>query len=176
MSGTSNEWIKERGIPTLGLNPKQTSWDLLCPVAYKSYQCVSLRNRLPLKLYVFLKNIILHSIMCEISWTVIRTQFYRLLSEKVHKDPNGPFRPGAIIVLHSNDITSLLASVLNKYSTLSWPHSSSRRKGHSLQGYTGWMTEIQWKIARSKRPVSVIHASFVRRWWKSAFNFDMNKN
>ena len=158
-----NELKKEEYQPW-ALTPNRLLVAFLCPVGYKSYQCVSLRNRFPLKLYVFLKNIVLHSIMCETSWTVIRTQFYRLLSEKLHKDPNGPFRPGAIIVLHSNDITSLLASVLNTYSTLSWPHSSSRKKGHSLQGYTGWMTEIQWKIVRSKKPVSVIHASLVRRW------------
>ena len=46
-------------------NPKETSWGLLEPVAYKSYHCVSLKNRFPMKLDVFLKNIVLHNVMCE---------------------------------------------------------------------------------------------------------------
>ena len=37
---------------------------LLGPVAYNSY-CVSLKNYFPLKLYVFLKNIVLHNIIGE---------------------------------------------------------------------------------------------------------------
>ena len=83
--------------------PKEISWGLSGPVAYKSYHFVSIRNRFPLKLYVYIKNIVLHNIMCETNWIVIviRTQFYTLFCGKsCTKDRNGPFRPGAIIVLN----------------------------------------------------------------------------
>ena len=56
-------------------NPKETSCSLLDPVAYKLFYCVSARNRFPLKLYVFLKNIVLHNIMSDPKWIVISTQF-----------------------------------------------------------------------------------------------------
>ena len=59
------------------LNPKKTSWGLKGPVAYISYHCVSLKNRFLLKRYVFLKNIVLHNIMCETNSIVITTKFYR---------------------------------------------------------------------------------------------------
>ena len=52
-------------------------WRLLGPVAYTSYHCVSLKNRPPLKLHLFHKNIVLHNIMCETNCTVIRAKFYR---------------------------------------------------------------------------------------------------
>ena len=61
-------------------NPKETSWGLFGlkgPVAYISYHSVSLKNRFLLKRYVFLENIVLHNIMCEINWIVITTKFYR---------------------------------------------------------------------------------------------------
>ena len=58
-------------------NPKETSWGLKGPVAYISYHCVSLKNRFLLKRYVFLKNIVLHNIMCETNWIVITTKFDR---------------------------------------------------------------------------------------------------
>ena len=47
------------------INPKATSWGLKGPIAFISYHCVSLKNRFLLKRYVFLKNIVLHNIMCE---------------------------------------------------------------------------------------------------------------
>ena len=56
--------------------PIETHWGPLGPVAYESYHCVSLKNGFPLKLYVFHKNIVLHNIMCETNWIVIRTKFY----------------------------------------------------------------------------------------------------
>ena len=46
-------------------------------------------------------------------------------------------------MLNLNDITSLLASALNTDSTISGQYSSIGRKGHSLQGYIGGITEIQ---------------------------------
>ena len=46
-------------------------------------------------------------------------------------------------MLNSNDMTSILASALNTDSTVSRLHSSTGRKGYSLQGYIGWMTKIQ---------------------------------
>ena len=49
--------------------------------------------------------------------------------KKLHKRP--PFRPGAIIVLNSNDMTSLFASALNTNSGISGLHSPIGRKGHS---------------------------------------------
>ena len=58
-------------------NPKKTFWGLRGPVAYISYDCESLKNRFLLKRYVFLKNIVLHNIMCETNWSVITTKFYR---------------------------------------------------------------------------------------------------
>ena len=64
-------------------NHKETSCGILGPVAYKSYHCVSAWYRIPLKLYVFLENIVLHNIIGETNWIVIRTQFYRLFCEKV---------------------------------------------------------------------------------------------
>ena len=146
------------------IKPKVTSWGFLGPVAYKSYHCVSVRNRFPLKLYVSLNNVVLQNIMRETNWIVIRTQLYRLFCKKSYSnDWDGPFRPGAILVLNSNDMTSLSASALNTDCTVSGLHSSIGRKGHSLQDYTGWMTEMQWKIAGSKRPFSVLCASFARR-------------
>ena len=99
-------------------------------MAFKSYHCVSVRNRFPLKLDVIPKNIILHNVMCETHWIAIRTQCV-------------PFRPAAILVLNWNDMTSLLASALNTDSAVSGLHSSIGRKGYSLQGYTRWMTEIR---------------------------------
>ena len=63
--------------PIFFLNPKGTSWGLKGPVAYISLHCVSLKNRYLLKRYVFLKNIVLHNIMCETNWIVITTKFYR---------------------------------------------------------------------------------------------------
>ena len=62
---------------SLSFNPKETSWGLKGPVAYISYHCVSLKNRFVLKRYVFLKNIVLHNIICETNWIVITTKFYR---------------------------------------------------------------------------------------------------
>ena len=46
-------------------------------------------------------------------------------------------------MLNLNDIASLLANALNTDSTISGQYSSIGRKGHSLQGYTGGITEIQ---------------------------------
>ena len=46
-------------------------------------------------------------------------------------------------MLNSNVITSLLASALNIDSTVSGLLSSIGRKGHSRQGYAGWMREKQ---------------------------------
>ena len=75
-------------------NPKETSWGLLGQVFYKSYHCVFVRNCFPLKLYVYLKNIVLHNILCEIYWIVFRTQFYRMCCEKVtQKSETGPVGP-----------------------------------------------------------------------------------
>ena len=62
---------------TNSVDPKETSWGLKGPVAYLSYHCVSLKNRFLLKRYVFLKNIVLHNIMCETNWIVITTKFYK---------------------------------------------------------------------------------------------------
>ena len=76
-------------------NQKETSWGLLGPVVYKSYHCVSARNRFPKKLHVFLNNIVLHNIMCETNCTVIKTQFCRLFCEKVtQKTETGLLGPG----------------------------------------------------------------------------------
>ena len=71
------------------VNPEETSWDLLGPMAYKSHHCVSVRNcfPLPLKRYVFLKNIVLHNIVCETNWIEMRTQFYILFWENVTQKP-----------------------------------------------------------------------------------------
>ena len=60
-------------------NPEETSCGLLDPVAYRLYHCVTARNRFHLKLYVFLKNIVLHNIMSQPNWIVVRTQFYSFL-------------------------------------------------------------------------------------------------
>ena len=70
-------------VSVLHLNAKETSWGLKGPVAYISYHCVSLKNRFLLKRYVFLKNIVLHNIICETKWIVITTKFYRFFCEKV---------------------------------------------------------------------------------------------
>ena len=138
-------------------NHKETSWGILGPaVPYKKYHCISVRTRFPLKLYAFLENIDLHNILCETNWIVIRAQFYRLFCEKDTKDRNGPFRSVAVLVLNSNDMTSLSARALNTDSTVSRLHSSSGRKGYSLQVYTGWMTEIQLKSAGSSLSFSKV--------------------
>ena len=77
------------------LNPKETSWGLKGPVAYISYHCVSLKNRFLLKRYVFLRNIVLHNIICETNWIVITTKFYRQFCEKVtQKTETGLLGPG----------------------------------------------------------------------------------
>ena len=76
----SHSVITQYGIIEIAhdlFNPKETSWGLKGPVAYKSYHCVSLKNRFLLKCYVFLKNIVLHNIMCETNWIVKTTKFYR---------------------------------------------------------------------------------------------------
>ena len=52
-------------------------------------------------------------------------------------------------MLNSNDMTSLSTSASNTDFTVSGLHSSIGRRGFSLQVYTGWMTEIQLKIAGS---------------------------
>ena len=140
-------------------NPKETSWDLLGPMTYKLYHCVSVRNCFPWKFYVFLKSIVLHNIMCEKkNWILSGIQFCRLFREKATETTR------ATLVLNLNEMTSLFAAALNTESTASGLHSSIGWKGHSLQGYTGSMTEIQWKIAGSKRPLSVLYASFAQRW------------
>ena len=61
----------------MSVNPKETYWGLKGPVAYISYDWVSLKNRFLLKRYVFHKNIVLHNIVCETNWIVITTKFYR---------------------------------------------------------------------------------------------------
>ena len=77
------------------INPKETSWGLKGPVAYISYHCISLKNRFLLKRYVFLKNIVLHNIMCETKWIVITTKFYRCFCAKVtQKTEMGLLGPG----------------------------------------------------------------------------------
>ena len=57
-------------------------------------------------------------------------------------------------------------------STVSGLHAAIGRKGHSLPGYPGWMTEIQWQITGSKGPFGPLP-------WdgkKGAFHFANNKN
>ena len=70
--------ILQESFIKLYCSPKETSWDTLSPVTYKAYHCISYMNRFPLKLYVFLKNVVLHNVMCEKNWIVITTQFYWL--------------------------------------------------------------------------------------------------
>ena len=108
----------------------------------------------PLKPYVFIKNIVLHNIIGETKRIAIRTQFYRLFCEKITQ---------------KNEMRSLLTSALNTDSTVSGLHFSIGRKGHSLQGYTGWMTERHWKIDGLKRPVSVLYVSFAQNGRKVHF-------
>ena len=115
-------------------NYKETSRGLLGPVAYKWHHCISVRIGFSLKLYAFPKNIVLHNILCETNWIVIRAQFYRLFCEKDIKDRNVPFRPGAILVLNSNDMTSLSASASNTDSTVSGLHSSIRSSDNDSSG------------------------------------------
>ena len=48
-----------------------------------------------MKRYVFLKNIVLHNIVCETNWIVITTKFYRWFCEKVtQKTETGLLGPG----------------------------------------------------------------------------------
>ena len=60
----------------VNIDPNENPWGLLGMVAYKSCHFVSLKKTFPLKLRVFLKNIVLHNIMCETNWIVIKTKFY----------------------------------------------------------------------------------------------------
>ena len=80
-----------------------------------------------------------------------------MLRKSYTKKRNGPFRPAAIIVFNSNNMTYLL----------------------------GLMIEIHWKIAGSKRPVSVLYASFARScgkvhlillWIRIKFLFQLYKS
>ena len=84
-------------------NPKETFRGLLSPLAYDAYHCWSTRNHFPLKFYTFLKNIVLHNIMCETNSIVLRTQFNRFYNDTI--DRNGAVMPGSILVLNSNDMT-----------------------------------------------------------------------
>ena len=43
------------------INHKDIYLGLKDPVAYKSYACVSIRNHIPPKVYVFLENTVLHT-------------------------------------------------------------------------------------------------------------------
>ena len=54
-------------------------------VVYKSNHRVSLRNHFLLKRYVFLKNIVLHNVMCETNWTVTRKTNVKNLRERLKR-------------------------------------------------------------------------------------------
>ena len=90
--------------PQFVINPKETSWGLKGPVAYRSYHCVSLENRFLLKRYVFLKNIVLRNIMCETKWIVITTTFFLtdIVVTKLHKRLKRASKARAILVHNSN--------------------------------------------------------------------------
>ena len=110
-----------------------------------------------LKLYVFIKNILLHNLMCEIKRIVTIKDMNNFLKNLQKENRNGPYRPGGIPVLNSNDRTFLSARPLNFHYTLSELHSS-------IGIGKGIPAGLQWITDRNRGTYWVEKARFGRLW------------
>ena len=81
----------------------------------------------------------------------------------LHKSPKRTLQTGAILVLNSNDMTSLLANDLTTDSTVSGLHSVGKGIPHGIT-LNGWQ-----KYSEKLLSQKVFYSSFARRLQKVHF-------
>ena len=82
----------------------------------------------------------------------LERNFIDCLWKSYTKDRNGPSKPKAILVLNSNDMTSLLANALNTNSTVSGLYYSIGRKGQSYRVTLDGCEKYSEKLLGRKGP------------------------